>query len=222
MRALTEAERYERKDRLAEAGLALLADRGWQALTIEEIARRAGVAKGTVFLSFSTKEELFLHGLRRRFEAWFDRLAGIDPAAGSVRQWAERTLQTLRQDRGFLPLLSLSGPVLEQAAAPEAVVEFKTALAQGLDRLASTWGKHVPQVSAEGWRTLFLRVYAILIGTWTVCEPSPTVRSVVAERPELAMFDLGFDELFVPMLEVQLAAALSGPDAAEGKCPSTE
>lgn len=209
MRALTEEERYKRKDRLAEAGLELFAERGWQALTIEAIASRAGVAKGTVFLSFSTKEELFLHGLRGRFDAWFGRLSAVDPASGNTREWAEQTLRTLREDPQFLPLLSLTGPVLERGAARDAVLEFKMALAQGLHRLSSIWGPKLPKVGPETWPALFLRVYAIIIGAWTVGEPAASVRSAIEASPELALFGLGFDALFVPVLEAQLDAALA-------------
>lgn len=55
--------RRRRKDtrpgEIVEAGLAEFGARGFAAARMEDVARRAGVAKGTVFLYFPTKEALF-------------------------------------------------------------------------------------------------------------------------------------------------------------------
>lgn len=55
--------RTRRKDdrpaELLQAALELFAEKGYSATRSEEIAKRAGVSKGTLFLYFGTKEELF-------------------------------------------------------------------------------------------------------------------------------------------------------------------
>jgi AcrR family transcriptional regulator len=45
--------------RLYEAAVALVAEQGFAATTVEEIAERAGVAKGTVYYNFGGKTEFF-------------------------------------------------------------------------------------------------------------------------------------------------------------------
>lgn len=55
-----------RPGEIMEAGLAEFATRGFEATRMEDVARRAGVAKGTVFLYFPTKEALFEAALRSR------------------------------------------------------------------------------------------------------------------------------------------------------------
>lgn len=63
---MTEAEpspRWQRRadDRpqeILEAALAVFVERGFAAARLEEVARRAGVSKGTLYLYFSSKEEL--------------------------------------------------------------------------------------------------------------------------------------------------------------------
>ncbi|MGQ0572965.1 MAG: TetR/AcrR family transcriptional regulator [Pseudonocardia sp.] len=54
-----------RVERVLDAAADLLVRRGYQRVTIEDIARRAGIGKGTVYLHFRTKEELFLMVLLR-------------------------------------------------------------------------------------------------------------------------------------------------------------
>ncbi|MTE18657.1 TetR family transcriptional regulator [Streptomyces sp. TRM43335] len=54
------------RQRLYEAAVTLIAEQGFSATTVDEIAERAGVAKGTVYYNFTSKEglleALLLHG----------------------------------------------------------------------------------------------------------------------------------------------------------------
>jgi AcrR family transcriptional regulator len=49
----------DRPAEIVEAALAVFAEKGFAAARLDEIARRAGVSKGALYLYFSTKEELF-------------------------------------------------------------------------------------------------------------------------------------------------------------------
>ncbi len=53
--------------RLFEAAVTLIAEQGFSSTTVDEIAERAGVAKGTVYYNFASKnvlfEELLRHGI---------------------------------------------------------------------------------------------------------------------------------------------------------------
>jgi AcrR family transcriptional regulator len=55
------------RQRLYEAAVTLIAEQGFSATTVEEIAERAGVAKGTVYYNFTSKtgllEALLRHGV---------------------------------------------------------------------------------------------------------------------------------------------------------------
>ncbi|MFJ6749856.1 TetR/AcrR family transcriptional regulator [Streptomyces sp. NPDC091266] len=67
--------------KLFEAAVTLIAEQGFSATTVDEIADRAGVAKGTVYYNFTSKNVLYEELLRD----------GIDLLAGSLRQAAEAT-----------------------------------------------------------------------------------------------------------------------------------
>jgi len=209
MRALTVEERRQRRDPLAEGALVLFAEVGYARLTIAAVAKAAGVAKGSVFQSFVSKEDLFLHGVRRRFEAWFDRLAAVDPFRPPPRL-ARSLLGTLEADALLLPLLALVGPVLEEGCSAEAVIEFKEALARGLSALARSWGPRRPEVPSEAWGPLFLEVYALTVGAWTVGEASVSVRGALEGRPDLALFLTRFEDLFLPLVEARLTSLTNG------------
>jgi len=72
-----------RVERVLDTAADLLVRWGYQRVTIDEIARRAGIGKGTVYLHFRTKEELFLMVLLRTHHrvaaAMVDRMLA-DPA----------------------------------------------------------------------------------------------------------------------------------------------
>jgi AcrR family transcriptional regulator len=57
------AGRQRRKEarpaEIVEAALAVFAEKGFRAARIDEVAARAGISKGTLYLYFSSKEELF-------------------------------------------------------------------------------------------------------------------------------------------------------------------
>ncbi|MET3987602.1 TetR/AcrR family transcriptional regulator [Streptomyces sp. PvR034] len=59
--------RQATRQKLYEAAVTLIAEQGFSATTVDEIAERAGVAKGTVYYNFASKtdlfEELLKHGV---------------------------------------------------------------------------------------------------------------------------------------------------------------
>ncbi|MFF4752805.1 TetR/AcrR family transcriptional regulator [Streptomyces sp. NPDC002514] len=67
--------------RLYEAAVTLIAEQGFSATTVDEIAERAGVAKGTVYYNFASKSVLFEELLRQ----------GVGLLTASLRDAAERS-----------------------------------------------------------------------------------------------------------------------------------
>ncbi len=59
MSTLRQRRKEARPQELLAAALALFVEKGFAATRTEEVAQRAGVSKGTLFLYFPTKEELF-------------------------------------------------------------------------------------------------------------------------------------------------------------------
>ncbi|MEW2132814.1 TetR/AcrR family transcriptional regulator [Streptomyces sp. NPDC005435] len=69
------------RQRLYEAAVTLIAEQGFSATTVDEIAERAGVAKGTVYYNFASKSVLFEELLRH----------GVGLLTASLREASERT-----------------------------------------------------------------------------------------------------------------------------------
>lgn len=63
--------------------------RGFAATRIDDIARRAGVAKGTIYLYFKDKESMFEELIRTAIVPLVLRIGGPPPAGGSIRDMIE-------------------------------------------------------------------------------------------------------------------------------------
>ena len=75
---------------------------GFKKASVDEIAKRAGVAKGTVYLAAESKEDLFYQVLHRELRAWIAECSSmIDPRKPadqliSEKETLNRILNTLK------------------------------------------------------------------------------------------------------------------------------
>lgn len=97
--AKRERRKEARPGELLDAALDIFVEKGFAATRVEEVAARAGVSKGTLFLYFPSKEELFKAVVREnisgRFAEWnsdFDAFQGstFDMLAYYLNSWWER------------------------------------------------------------------------------------------------------------------------------------
>lgn len=97
------AEAEDRRDRIVEAAMRHFAEHGYRGARVEDIAQDVGVAKGTVFLDFHSKEGLFLAAYQRAVRmlpAWLDAPEDI-VAKGfwdTLDYWLQRTEEFVNSD----------------------------------------------------------------------------------------------------------------------------
>jgi AcrR family transcriptional regulator len=85
----------ERPQQILDAALAVFGERGLAAARLEDIARHAGLSKGTIYLYFSNKEELFREVVRHTVVAQIER-AERELASASRRSATETLQQFVR------------------------------------------------------------------------------------------------------------------------------
>jgi AcrR family transcriptional regulator len=85
-RPANRAERAaDRRQAIIEAALDEFIDRGYAAARLDDVASRAGVAKGTIYLHFKDKQALFEELIRTALVPLIGRLAAQPAAGGSIR-----------------------------------------------------------------------------------------------------------------------------------------
>src|ERR1700750_2856691 len=83
-----------RRAAIVEAAFAEFVARGFAATRIDDIAKRAGVAKGTIYLHFKDKESMFEELVRTAIVPLVNRLAAPPAPGGPVRETVERLVNT--------------------------------------------------------------------------------------------------------------------------------
>lgn len=79
----------ERRAAIVEAAMEEFISRGFAATRLDDIAKRAGVAKGTIYLHFRDKESMFEELVRVVIVPVVERLTALPPPTGSVRDLIE-------------------------------------------------------------------------------------------------------------------------------------
>ena len=88
--ASNRAERAaERRAAIIEAALDEFISRGFTATRLDDVAKRAGVAKGTIYLHFKDKESMFEELIRTALVPLIGRMTAPPPIGGSVRDAIE-------------------------------------------------------------------------------------------------------------------------------------
>lgn len=215
-KTLRRADSAEQKDLRAGTILAaarrLLATRDFDRITMAEIAGRAGVAKGTVFLYFGTKEEVFLRLAEEALERWerraADGLSGLEPVArmDGVAGFCEALVAPVVED-GLGKLLAILDDTLERNIALPRAREFKLRMRGLLDRLGARVEAKLPGACPGDGAPLLQALFVCLIGAYKVSTPSAVVRRVIAE-PGMEVFDVDFARLLQHLAECHVAGYL--------------
>jgi AcrR family transcriptional regulator len=100
--------REDTRQKLFEAAVDLIAERGYSATTVDDIALRAGVAKGTVYYNFPSKpklfEDLLSHGIGLLTAEFRSAVAGLAPR-DAVAALIRTQLAYIQRYRAFAQLL---------------------------------------------------------------------------------------------------------------------
>jgi AcrR family transcriptional regulator len=99
IRARSEAKRA----RIVEVAMRHFAEQGYHQARVQDMSAELGIAKGSVFQHFGSKERLFLAAYKRAvtsFPGWLDVPTEVRDQGffATVRYWILRTVDTLRLD----------------------------------------------------------------------------------------------------------------------------
>ena len=200
-RARKEEDKLARRAAILETAAALLGRREFATITMAEVARRCGLAKGTLYLYFKSKEELFLAALEVQLAAWFDEvataLAGRAPLTAPT--FARLVARSLAERPTLTELLTILHTVLERNIDPGTALGFKLMLRDKVVAAGAALEHALPDLPPGAGERLVLRLHALVVGLRQMAEPGPEVARVLA-RDDLAVLRIEF--------EVELAAAL--------------
>jgi AcrR family transcriptional regulator len=131
---LRETKKLQTREAIAAAGMGLFVKRGFDHVTVGDIAREAGVSEKTVFNYFPTKEDIFFDEVPQRLEALAEAIRGR--AQGQSLVDALHGLHTKECSRFASPQFALFARTIAESPALQA--KEMEVMGQFTDHLAAT------------------------------------------------------------------------------------
>ena len=141
--------------RLLEAGLAEFDERGFQAVRVDDIVRRARTSHGTFYLYFSNKDDFFkallrdaLHDMGVITDA-FPVVTRNDAGRAALRQWVHTFCETYAAHAAVIRILSQADVVGEEVWGDGLQLLFRLAeaITQGMTAASPKW--HAPAPAGD-------------------------------------------------------------------------
>lgn len=164
--------------------------------SVAAIAEAAGVAKGTVYLSFASKEEIFIALLEDSFASLLRVVVpGLETlpaqAGAAAEQFSRMYAQAVADTPDLLPLAGMTNAVLEKNLPMPAMLAFKQGLATGLDMAAASLSQGRLRLDRGAGIDLLLRTWSMTLGLWQTLDFPSELRSHLRRGP-LQVFDRDF------------------------------
>jgi AcrR family transcriptional regulator len=216
-RARSEEQREARRRAILGAAAAMLAEMPVAEVTLNELSRRAGLAKSNVLRYFESREAVLLELLDSAWQDWLvqlDRdLAGaLDPGApvtGRCGQLAGVVAASLAARPMLCDLISAQAAVLEHNVSPQVAAQYKRATMTGIAALGGLMLRCVPELD-ELDAVKLAGVTVMTAGAlWPHTQPSAAMLAAYEADPDLAALRLDFTETLREVLEVMGAGLLA-------------
>ena len=182
-RARSGEARQARADLILAAATELLEHGTFDTLTVAQVAAHAGIAKGSVFNYFATKEALGLAVAERETVSFYDSLdVALEHAHAPLsvgRTAAIVTLSALAHP-ALVRILPIVGAVLEHNVGEAEARQYKTTLLGRMTNSGLALERAFPGFrDGDGVRFLQI-VHALMVGLAQLAEPAPAVRRAIA------------------------------------------
>ena len=192
-RAIASEDKEARGHAILDAAERLFLKHPERMASVSEVAAAAGLAKGTVYLYFPSKEEMLLALHERHVGAFFGALmrkivqpgpVGFDDVFGVTRD-------TLIRLPGYLELTSRCFALMDRAIPEETALAFKARVAATLSAAGVHLERHFGLARGDGV-TLLLHSYGLLVGLWQLLHPNERFGRAM-RRPELKVLDRDYE-----------------------------
>ena len=213
-RAIAVAEKQARRNALLDAAETLFLAHPDRMASVAEVAGAAGLAKGTVYLYFPSKEEMLLALHERQMTHFFAALLKLldrRRVVGFDEIWTTARDHLVRLP-GYLPLTSRCLGLMDRDIPTQTAIAFKVRVGQVLAGAGSALERHFPALPRGGGVTLLQHSYGLILGLWQLMHPVERFGTAM-ERAELAMFKRDYERELEQALRSLWTGTLGGAGA---------
>lgn len=201
-RAVAPQDKSERRAAIVQAAEALLRRDPSASFAVGEIARRAGLAKGTVYLYFGSREEMLLAVHDAQLGELFAAIERVlSRPRASATAVSRAVLGFLAQRPEFFRLSTGCHGALEQSIGSEVARGHREAVAERLQSIGQRIESLHPGMRPGEGATLLKNCYALMLGLWQLAASPLRVPAPGSAEDGPAALRIDFEE--------QLEAALA-------------
>ena len=136
-RARSLEEKSFRRQQILDAASALFAEVGYEGFSVALLASKAGIVKGTLYLYFKTREEVFLALYDQSLNRWSEKFIQRLPESLEDRAFCELLYETAFGDPLYVPLQARLEKVIEHNVSLDCLLLSKRNFLQQVDRIAT-------------------------------------------------------------------------------------
>jgi AcrR family transcriptional regulator len=220
-RAIHAEHKQERYDALLDAALRLLARAPDRVPSVADVAEAAGLAKGTVYLYFPSKEELLLALHERNMHGFFIALTALVEGPGPVT--LDATIALTKRHLIAPPLVLLLAArcfgMMAHCIPAAAAAEYRERVSDRLLRAGAGLERHFPDLGPGGGARLLRQSYALIIGLWQMSAAggAPCATAAARQPPAFAWrYDDELDRALRTLWTGTIGSVAVAPAMAEG------
>ena len=135
-RARSADQKALRRRAVLEAAETYFLEFGYEAFSMSKLAKKIGLAKGTFYLYFQTREELFLTLYEQSLIRWSQVFISDLSDSMTSKAYAQKLISTASADGAFLPLLIRLEHMIEHNVALPRLISSKQVFIKQMEALA--------------------------------------------------------------------------------------
>jgi AcrR family transcriptional regulator len=218
-RARSDEQREVRRRAILDTAAAMLTEMPVAQLSLNELARRVGLAKSNVLRYFESREAVLLELLDVALAEWLDALArelpesvsAGAPAQQRTEQLAARLAGSLADRPVLCDLVSAQAAVLERNVSAKVAAQYKRSTVGHAQQFGRLVAAAIPELGDDSG-LLFAGATMMATGAvWAHSQPSAAMLAAYQAEPELAALRLDFGTTLRELLAVLLAGLLARP-----------
>lgn len=185
-RARSPKDKEQKRDKILKTAAELFNLDSDALPTAAAIAQTTGIAKGTVYLYFKSKEEIFLALLEQHYSNWYsDISSAIDVENPDGETVINAICHYIEAEPEFFRLASLSSSIIEQNVDVNILMAYKNRMAQRVQETAKTLAMKLNEEDHSTCSQLLVRSYAMLLGLWQLSNPPEKIAPILKSTSSL-------------------------------------
>lgn len=209
-RYISEKDRQTRDTLIMDTALEMLTSKDFAGITMSELAKKCHIAKGTLFLSFPTKETLFAKIMYREYALWaeHEKASLCNSSHYSREEYTSLILKEtnylLKNRMSMISLLAMKRTVISKNVPAEILAEEIGTLDSTIKELARITSERIDFLTVEQIYDLYMTRHAIIIGVYELATSPENIDKIKGETSLHPPF-VEFEKTVLKMTEAYLS-----------------